>query len=65
MFMTNVRVLLVFTPAENESSLDTFSVKLDENENLTEDIKADILRSYFQNSKRTTAELERIQFSIE
>lgn len=63
--MTNVRVLLVFTPAENEPSLDTFSVKLDENENLTEDIKADILRSYFQNSKRTTAELERIQFSIE
>lgn len=63
--MTNVRVLLVFTPAENESSLDTFSVKLDENENLTEDIKADILRSYFQNSKRTPAELERIQFSIE
>lgn len=63
--MTNVRVLLVFTAAENESSLDTFSVKLDENENLTEDIKADILRSYFQNSKRTTAELERIQFSIE
>lgn len=63
--MTNVRVLLAFTPAENQSSLDTFSVKLDENESLTEDIKADILQSYFQNSKRTQNDLERIQFSIE
>lgn len=63
--MTNVRVLLVFTQEENESSLDTFSVKLDENESLTEDIKADILQSYFQNSKRTQDDLVRLQFNIE
>ncbi len=63
--MTKVRVMLCFKPEENGVSIDTFTVQLDENESLTDEIKADIMDSYFQNSKFPKETLVRQEFKIE
>lgn len=63
--MTKVRVMLCFKPEENGVSVDTFTVQLDENESLTDEIKADIMDSYFQNSRFPKEVLVRQEFSIE